>query len=211
VAYKDGAKDAATFMWSRDNGCVVYAIRQLEVDDDNHRARVSLDSLGRDAGQTLEADHWVELVDGREEPARLFRVAKVYPEDLSVDLEVPDGVKIPDASTRAYLRRWDHAGDPDSEGAIRVVEGQAIPIENGIEITFVRGNPAATYQSGDYWLIPARKATGDIEWPMSEGTPPTALAQPPRGEEHHFAPLAVIDPTKNGSARVVGSLRRSLP
>ena len=44
------------------------------------------------------------------------------------------------------------------------------------------------YRTGDYWLIPARAATGEIEWPG--GTEPKAL--PPRGVEHHYAPIGFI-------------------
>jgi len=45
------------------------------------------------------------------------------------------------------------------------------------------------YRTGDYWLIPARTATGDVEWPGPVGKPE---AVPPHGIEHHYAPLAII-------------------
>ena len=45
------------------------------------------------------------------------------------------------------------------------------------------------YRTGDYWLIPARVATGDIEWPRT-GSKPDFL--PPRGVEHHYAPLGQL-------------------
>jgi hypothetical protein len=42
------------------------------------------------------------------------------------------------------------------------------------------------YRTGDYWLIPARVATNDIEWPsVTEGVLP-------HGIEHHYAPLAIL-------------------
>jgi len=43
-----------------------------------------------------------------------------------------------------------------------------------------------TYRTGDYWLIPARTATGNVEWPDGK-------ALPPKGVDHHYAPLARIE------------------
>ena len=40
--------------------------------------------------------------------------------------------------------------------------------------------------------IPARTATGDVEWPGPVGQPE---ARPPRGVRHFYAPLAVLDVT----------------
>jgi len=40
---------------------------------------------------------------------------------------------------------------------------------------------------------PGRVATGDIEWPRSDGTP---MPQPPRGITHHYAPLFLFDATE---------------
>jgi hypothetical protein len=205
---KDPAK-GATFIWSRDNGCLIYGVRQLEPDTEKKLARVSLDSLGRDAGQSLEADQWVELVVSRDDPTRLLRIANVYPDEMAVDLDIPnnDVSEIKDAIERPYLRRWDHRPslDPRYGGGILIEEGVAIKIENGIQIKFEKSNGNATYQADDYWQIPARTATGNIEWPMNGDAP---VPQSPRGEMHHFAPLAVINP---GGSTKVKDLRHLLP
>jgi hypothetical protein len=40
------------------------------------------------------------------------------------------------------------------------------------------------YLTGDYWLIPARTATGNIEWPQTPATtnsPASPIAKPPDG------------------------------
>ena len=46
---------------------------------------------------------------------------------------------------------------------------QWIALEDGILIQFQPvqspGTGANTYRTGDYWLVPARVATGDVEWP----------------------------------------------
>jgi hypothetical protein len=57
-----------------------------------------------------------------------------------------------------------------------------------VEIWFAEDNK---YQVGDYWLIPARVATGDVEWPRKVDPDGRSLAaaMPPNGPQHYFAPL----------------------
>ena len=52
-------------------------------------------------------------------------------------------------------------GDPDL--IPRRPEGW-LALEDGVEIQFVDPQNSV-YRTGDYWLIPARVATGDVEWP----------------------------------------------
>lgn len=51
------------------------------------------------------------------------------------------------------------------------------------------------YQSGDYWLIPARSASNSIEWPSDNNKP---MAQAPHGVVHHYAPLGVFVKSLDG-------------
>ncbi|MET8336010.1 DUF6519 domain-containing protein [Streptosporangium canum] len=71
------------------------------------------------------------------------------------------------------LRRWDHAQTeatgPLEEGAIPIVEETWLDLESGVQVYFERG---ADYRAGDYWLIPARVETGDVEWPRTGGGDP---------------------------------------
>ena len=72
--------------------------------------------------------------------------------------------------------------------------------------------PINQYLTGDYWLIPARTATGDVEWPKviaADGTPETdeqgdilPVALPPQGITHYYAPLAVVTVDANGAVSV---------
>ena len=74
------------------------------------------------------------------------------------------------------LRRWDHRGDLEEFGGALPVTAkpntaQGLPngwidLEDGVQVWFP---PRQEYQSGDYWLIPARTATGNIEWPQEPG------------------------------------------
>jgi hypothetical protein len=60
-----------------------------------------------------------------------------------------------------------------------------IELEDGVQVQF---QPGGQYNTGDYWLIPARTVSGDIEWPG--GNNPSPL--PPHGIVHHYAPLALV-------------------
>jgi len=116
----------------------------------------------------------------------------------------PDPALGEDTTKHPLLRRWDHgsSGARDDElvlqdGAIPLEEGVWIDLEDGVRVLFqpatYEGTPNA-YRAGDYWLIPAQTATGDVEWPGEVGQPE---AMPPHGVEHHYAPLAVVDPAKS--------------
>ena len=63
-------------------------------------------------------------------------------------------------------------------------ENDWIEIEDGIRIWF---EPGGSYCIADYWLIPARTATGDVEWPQDQHGRP--LAKAPDGPKHYYAPL----------------------
>src|SRR6185436_11598465 len=102
-----------------------------------------------------------------------------------------------DAAKHPLLRRWDQKSD-----ALAVVETTGdedskwiFTLEDGVQIQFpgaegdVAAKPLTFYRTGDYWLIPARVATGDVEWPGPRGNP---RPRPPHGVEHVFAPLGII-------------------
>ena len=66
------------------------------------------------------------------------------------------------------------------------------------------GRPAYEYRTGDYWLVPARTATGDVLWPQqvaADGTSSPA-PRPPAGIEHVYAPLAAAALAANGKLSV---------
>ncbi|HJU52951.1 MAG TPA: DUF6519 domain-containing protein, partial [Pyrinomonadaceae bacterium] len=63
-----------------------------------------------------------------------------------------------------------------------------VDLEGGIQIEFSEG----TYRAGDYWLIPARTATAEIEWPPFGVPNADPQPQPPRGIRHHYCRLATL-------------------
>lgn len=201
----------ATFKWSRDNGSAIHPLITLS------GSKASVVSLGRDRWSSLDVGDWVEFVDDRTAvrratldrpwvPESLRRVMDVDPLERMVTLDAAP-VAVLAADRHPFLRRWDQevrpaaAGAPqlvENDNSLRVVESDAegegwLELEDGVEIQFraaAKGNPARRYRSGDYWLIPARTATGDIEWP-GESDSPEAL--PPHGIDYAYAPLAIVD------------------
>jgi hypothetical protein len=190
---------------------------------------VTLGYLGRDNRHSIEPGQWVELVDDdlalREEVRPLGKVKAVDHEQMSITVEWPENPDLPTydneqdyKSKHVLLRRWDHT-DRDSvpglpnfdaatgtlfiEEAADAYTDSWLTLENGIRISFTKSaDEGHYYRSGDYWLIPARTATGDVEWPWQRDTSgelvlgnnnkPVPEKQPPHGVEHHYAPLAMI-------------------
>jgi hypothetical protein len=193
--HRDGAPP--TFKWSRENGSVVVLWRKTRGKD------LVVEGI-RDSVRGFAAGDWVELLDdGRElrgEPGTLALLARVEGDVLTVDPAAVFGDIAPDPSTlvNARIRRWDQkatSGVELEQGAVPVKEGKGedgwIELENGIAVQFLDHTPdeAYRYRTGDYWLIPARVATGDVEWPRLESNPKDPAPRPPYGIRHHYAPL----------------------
>lgn len=194
-----------TFKWSRDNGSVAFAIVA-----GSGTALLTLETLGRDDRSGLRPGDWVAVENDdsvlRNLASPLLQVEAVDANALTVTLSGPAPV-FDGGAGHPLLRRWDHQqGDPGEngldvadDGAARIVESEAdwLLLEDGVEIQFQpAGEGAATteYRTGDYWLIPARTATGNVEWPgeLDAAGQAAPLALPPDGIVHHYAPLAVV-------------------
>jgi Family of unknown function (DUF6519) len=197
------ARAGATFKWSRDGGSVAFSILDLATDGGTKRTTVSLEHLGHEGRPGLASGAWVEIVDDRvvlgREAGPLLEVTAVDSGRAQVTLRgTPDPGAGADRNLHPLLRRWDHGSAariaPSKDGALPIVEGHDhwLDLEDGIQVSFQpapEGHAAQVYRSGDYWLIPARAATGNIEWP---GPPDRPGALPPLGVRHRFAPLALV-------------------
>jgi len=174
-----GARGTATFKWSRDNGAVV-ARWESQVG-----AEITVSASGRDRYLSFAAGQWVELIDEarelRGEPGTLVRIAAVDGRVLTLDTATADGpTALASFGADARVRRW------DSAGVLRPTNNNWLDLEDGVQVRLSAG----TYRSGDYWSIPARTATADVEWPRSSGGDPLDLA--PHGIEHRYCKLAVL-------------------
>lgn len=209
--HKPGNSSEATFKWSRENGSVIYPILAKEFEN-NITLTLALEHLGRDERVCLKPDDWVEIVDDdytlQNRVENLLRVKSINHENQQVTLEWQEDqfnstVDI-SANKSPYLRRWDqHAG---SKEGVALTDGWLL-LENGVQILFSESN-CTVYQTGDYWLIPARTATGDIEWPRYKTGEPKEML--PHGVIHHYAPLAIFTIDANGNIQDMADLRRKL-
>ncbi|GAA3184525.1 MULTISPECIES: DUF6519 domain-containing protein [Streptomyces] len=197
--HEGGTAGAATFKWSRENASPAFPVDALD------GTWVELASLGGDDKLSLHVGDRVEFVDtaysSRGEAAPLLRVEEVDLPGRRVRLS---GEPAPGVGRRPelhpFLRRWDHRepgphrtvrrGEGPGRlrhGAVPVEEGGWLPLEDGVEVYFEAGG---SYRTGDFWLIPARTATGGVEWPTDPARRP--LLQHPLGVVVHHAPLAWV-------------------
>ncbi|MEI2579931.1 DUF6519 domain-containing protein [Scytonema sp. PRP1] len=182
--FTSGSASTVTFKWSRDNGSVVTTIEKIS------GQTVTVHDVGPDDVLGFANEQWVEVIDDRLElygqPGQLLQIQQVKPETREIVLQTAptplasnsDGV---DKKLHPKLRRW------DSSGAITLTNTW-MPLEGGIEVQFSWGS----YKIGDYWLIPARTATGEIEWPPYEFPNTNPIPQLPLGMKHHYCRLAIV-------------------
>ncbi len=165
-----------TFKWSRDNGSVEFGIHSCKGDS------VQLSGTGLPGRPKLEVEDYVEVIHSSWQPFDRHAIGPLYTVTKVVDQTVTLSGDVQDSATPLLLRRWD---GPESDDGIAVPDdGTPVPLENGIEVTFARPDEAR-FQRGDFWLIPARAATGRIYGPTTQPG-----GAPPYGPARHFAPLA---------------------
>ncbi len=200
-------KDAVpTFKWSRDNGSAKFAIR-----GGGGTNVLTLESFGRDGRFGLREGDFVEVLDDdymmADRALPLLTVQSLDRTTMTVVLEgTPDAGVGKDPSRHPYLRRWDQKEGDAAQGGLTLAADNAaevpagkpnagtwLELEDGVQVQF--SDPAVTvYRPGDYWLVRASVATGDVEWPfdsVAQGTP-DRVALLPMGTVHRYAPLATI-------------------
>jgi hypothetical protein len=174
------ASAGLSFTFSRDNGSVV--VRWLAAT----ATELMVDSIGRDAELGLAAGQWVELIDDQRDLSgqrgTLVQLESVSGTTLTMKAGSATGpTAFADFDGNPRIRRWDTMA-----GAMDVETGW-LALEDGVEVRFGEGS----YRPGDYWTIPARTITADVEWPLDlDGEP---LARLPEGICHHRAPLGVVN------------------
>ncbi len=206
------AAKSPSFKWSRENGSAVYRGIAAAIAGTG-TVTIPLGDLGRDSRFGLSEGNWVELQDdttvllNTPTPAPLLQVQSIDRTAMQVTLKGSAPAKFgEDPTLHPLLRRWDQSqGDsaadslnPDGTLPIPNQAGVWIDLEDGVQVKFewFADPDQATYRPGDYWLIPARVATGNLIWPTETAADGTInpVAKPPDGIDHHYAPLAVVTP-----------------
>ncbi len=183
--HQGGDETTATFKWSRENGSVVSAVTNVS------GANITVDSLGPDAYLGFAPNQWVELTDDTylfgpvpNQPGELFQIQSVTPEELTITLLQPASAV--DPTKNARVRRWEQFGSSAGPAGVPLSAGTWLDLEYGIQVQFAPGQ----YESGDHWLIPARTALGQIDWPPCDSD--GAAFQPPYSTTVYRAPLACL-------------------
>jgi hypothetical protein len=202
--HKEGITGKATFKWSRDNGSIVRAVEKIEDDTDT----ITIINSGQDSLHAFKPEQWIEITDDKrelnEQTGTLARLTQVI-DGLKLTFNSATVIGNPINDTfypdnyNPKVRRWDQTGSGE------IITGTKwIALEHGIEVCFKEGDE---YHCGDYWLIPARAATGDIEWPADTDD----LRMLERfGIIHHYCPLATMQNVK-GYWKLVKDCRRIFP
>ncbi|HKM74536.1 MAG TPA: DUF6519 domain-containing protein [Stellaceae bacterium] len=203
--HQGGALGAARFKWSRDNGSVLTRITNVS------GKVLTVDSLGPDANLGFAPLQWVEISDDSDEfgqtpnqPGQLHQIQTVDFEHNQITL-TETAPAVDTENGHAKLRRWDQTdANATSAGVPMAAQGDWNSLENGIQVQFSDARP---FQPGDFWLVPARTATGEVEWPPcgSDG----ASFQPARNTTVYRAPLACIDWEPNAGGFVPYDCRNS--
>jgi len=208
--HEGGTRNQARFKWSRDNGSIATRLEAQSADF----SEWTVSSLGPDAVLRFGADQWVELTDDAHEllglPGTLVRVVRAEGHVITIDLDpaqrFPAGSAVDMAQfVNPKVRRWD--------GLLAGLTNQNfVDLEDGVQVRFRGGNGAdgqpRRYHTGDYWQVPARTATGDVEWPLDAADEPEWLPAP--GIRHHYCRLALL--TFDGAAwSVVSDCRHLFP
>ncbi|HEY0762265.1 MAG TPA: DUF6519 domain-containing protein [Pyrinomonadaceae bacterium] len=188
-----GQGGPVTFKWSRDNASVQTSV--ISIADDV----ATVQDTGRDELLSFSNNQWVELYDEestlKAAPRALVQIDKVQPATREITFKS----SLASFSNRLpglKLRRWDQSDNANQNG-LQATPNQWIDVEAGVQVSFSPG----TYRPGDYWLIPARTATREIEWPPFRIPNTQPEQQPPRGVRHHFCRLALLE-VVNGQLRL---------
>src|SRR6185312_14816840 len=169
----------ATFAWSRNNASVETNITLVT------GSVLTVADTGKDDILGFANGQWVEIVET--EPTihttSLVQIDIVNKDTREITLKTSAAQY--ESKSGLKLRGWDMQGDALQNGLS--IQNGWMDIENGVQVQFSTGS----YIAGDYWMIPARTAINDIEWPKDSLQLP--VARPPVGVQRHYCRLALVN------------------
>jgi hypothetical protein len=191
--HASGDENSARYKWSRRNASVRGVL-------DVAGGRMTL--VGVEANEAIVTGDWVEVHRPVDLPAgttgSLTRITIAPDQSVTFDANLPPG----HAVGGAVVTLWDQPAASPPTGI--PLHTAAAPLEAGVEVQFTAGS----YAAGEYWLIPARAATGDIEWPpVADG--PAAVR--PFNRTLAYCPLALVTRQGVTIANDVEDLRVEFP
>lgn len=186
--HEGGERNEAVWKWDRDNGTILARLEAQSATLEEW----TVSSVGRDEVLRFAPGDLVELTDDSHElhgrPGTLVRVDSVEGNVITVDLAsaIPAGgsVDMADFPDNPKVRRWN--------GVLEGITNQDWQdLEDGVQVR-LRGGAGddgrpRRYRTADWWTIPARTNTGDVEWPTENDG--WRLA---RGIRHDYCRLAVL-------------------
>jgi hypothetical protein len=193
------------YKWSRDNGSIATRVTRWLGEPTANEFEVA--SIGQDATLAITAGCWLEFYDDTHDelgqPGGLVQVLKTAGNVVTVDL----ATKVGALDKALYLenprvRRWENWAQM-APTAPNTATGW-VELEDGIEVKFTPGR----YRLGDFWMVPARTTSADIEWPLDAPNKPRFV--PPQGVRRSFARLAVLR-CQSGNWTTVSDCRHLFP
>ncbi|MBW4644917.1 MAG: tail fiber domain-containing protein [Goleter apudmare HA4340-LM2] len=193
--HNSGSLQTSTFKWSRDNGIVVSPISKID------RNAITIINPGRDSAQSFQPTQWVEITDEERElkgePGILVRLmagtsgTKLVFDPSSRVGDTPISSESFPLEKKPKVRRWDQTTNTGTISTNQTTENSHwITLEAGIQVKFEDNN--ASYQTGDYWLIPLRpNSLTKIDLPRNQSG--NFIPQPAQGIQHYYSPLAFYD------------------
>ena len=188
--HEGGLLGKASFKWSRDNGSTVSAI--ASINGNVIKLKNTIQEAYKLFKQSPEDQPWVEVLteeqELKNEPGVLVQIIATKPPNQLIfeTSQIRGGTLPPSNGQPLKVRRWDHTQD-----AVMMTGEQWIFLEDGIKVKFQATDREKTrYETGDYWLIPARNIDRSIQWKQDDQG--VFLPQPPAGIQHQYGFLAAV-------------------
>lgn len=191
------------FKWSRENGSVAYRITDAAVDTVQDRTTLTLASRGEDENLDVAPGDWLEIVDEDDVlgpgAGQLLQFLAEGNDPLEIVLAGALAAPL-DAARLPLVRRWEQQPEAGA-AALSLQAGTWLHLEDGVQVLF----EGTDWRPGDYWMIPARTISGDVDWPRDEHGGAVAVA--PHGNSHSYCRLGIIGVSGSGEIEVLADCR----